>query len=381
MSWFTSLWSKSRQASPPQEQEVREVLKQLSILQAPVGRDSIHSLNISGNKVHIKLQSKPIVPRARLERACIEAIQSLPSHPEVTVDLDMIELKKTSPTASSSPSKKTAPQTNHNLSQISNIIAVASGKGGVGKSTTTVGLAFALKAQGYKVGIVDSDIYGPSIPTMMTLEVGASMDGEEIIPAKSSGISVISMAMFAQPAAAQIMRGPMAGNMVRQFLTQVQWGQLDYLLIDYPPGTGDIQLTISQTLPLTGAVMVTTPQQVAISDVQRAMDMFKTLKVPLLGILTTMSSFVCDGCDKHHKIFSGPGGEDIAKDNHMEFLGNIPIDPQIAQSGDSGSPVGLEHPESPTSKAYLDIAQSVVQQARLAAPPVDGLQSFSLTWS
>jgi ATP-binding protein involved in chromosome partitioning len=201
------------------------------------------------------------------------------------------------------------------------------------------------------------------------------------VPPQADGIKVISVGMFADTGSATILRGPMAGNVVKQFLTQVQWGELDYLVIDYPPGTGDIQLTISQTAPVTGAVIVTTPQEVSLIDVRKAMSMFKTLKVPVLGVIETMSYFVCDQCDKKHMIFRSGGGERLARESGVSLLGTIPIDPRVAVGGDEGRPHVQAFPDAPASQAYIAAAGAAAQQLSiLNAQAANVLNQFAVEW-
>lgn len=268
------------------------------------------------------------------------------------------------------------------LGQVRNIVAVASGKGGVGKSTTAVNLAFALAQAGAKVGIMDADIYGPSVQLMTKAEQPTEMVGNLIEPTEVSGIKVISIAMFAQAGQAALMRGPMAAQVIKQFLTQVAWGELDYLLIDYPPGTGDIQLTLSQIAPITGAVVVTTPQEVALLDVRKAVSMFNTLRVPILGVVETMSYFICDGCEKKHHIFRTGGGERLAAEHGVPLLGAIPIDPRVADTGDTGTPIVAAHTDSTVSQAYRDAAGKVAAQLSILnnATGGDALNYFTLEW-
>jgi ATP-binding protein involved in chromosome partitioning len=269
------------------------------------------------------------------------------------------------------------------LRGVKNIIAVASGKGGVGKSTTAVNLAFALRQTGAKVGLLDADVYGPSIPKMIKIDTKASVgEGSNIIvPPESDGIKIISVGMFNDGDKAAILRGPMAAGLIKQFLTQVAWGDLDYLIIDYPPGTGDIQLTISQTAPITGAVIVTTPQEVSLLDVRKAISMFKTLKVPVLGVIETMSYFICDGCDKKHYLFNQGGGERLVREFGVPLLAGIPVDPMVSKGGDEGTPHVRTHPDSITAKSYKEAAGSVAQQIAILSSTDDGgLSSFALTW-
>lgn len=268
------------------------------------------------------------------------------------------------------------------LEGVKNILAVASGKGGVGKSTTAVNIAVALSKMGHKVGVLDADIYGPSIPTMMSISKPPEQgEGNRVIPAEGCGVKIMSMAFFMPKDRAAILRGPMVSGYVSQFMANCDWGALDYLVIDYPPGTGDIQLTLSQQCPITGAVVVTTPQEISLVDVRRAVAMFETTRVPVLGVAETMSYFICDQCDKKHFIFRSGGGERMAAHAGVPFLGGVPIDPRVTQGGDEGDPIIMSHPDSPAAKAYTAIAQDVVDQvALLNMEQGTYLESFSLQW-
>jgi ATP-binding protein involved in chromosome partitioning len=283
-------------------------------------------------------------------------------------------------TAPAQPKKQDALSSPAGLSGVKNIIAVAAGKGGVGKSTVAVNLAYSLKKTGAKVGILDADIYGPSIPTMVKVDVPPASEGNTIIPPQAFGIKFVSIAMFAQASQANILRGPMAGNVAKQFLTQVDWGELDYLIIDYPPGTGDIQLTISQTASITGAILVTTPQELALLDVRKAVSMFKTMKVPVLGVVETMSYFQVPGQEEKHYLFGKGGGEKLARENGISLLGEIPILPIIAQGGDTGEPFCLKEPESESALAFIDIATKTAKQLAILNDNDGALNHFSLEW-
>jgi ATP-binding protein involved in chromosome partitioning len=245
---------------------------------------------------------------------------------------------------------------------VKHIIAVSSGKGGVGKSTVTVNMAVALKQEGFAVGIMDADIYGPNIPMMIGVTKEPVKEGEKITPAEGQGVKVISMGFFVPEDTPVVWRGPMVHSAIQQFFRDVVWGELDYLLIDLPPGTGDVPLTLSQLVPLTGAITVTTPQEVALSDVRKGMTMFKKVNVPLLGIVENMSYFVCGHCGERSEIFSYGGGEQAAKKFEIPFLGRVPLDPAIREGGDQGSPIVVKDPDSPQTQAFLQIVRTLVSQ-------------------
>ncbi len=270
---------------------------------------------------------------------------------------------------------------NPSIKDIKNIVAVASGKGGVGKSTSAVNIAFALAQTGAKVGLLDADIYGPSVPLMTGATKPTKGHLNMVEPPQVEGIKIISVSMFSGSNSANILRGPMAANVIKQFLSQVHWGELDYLIIDYPPGTGDIQLTLSQIVPIDAAVVVTTPQEVALIDVRKAVSMFDTLKVPVAGVIETMSYFICDGCDKKHYIFSDGGGEKTAENYGVPYLGGVPIDPKVVAGADSGKPVVKYQPDSIGAGAYIEIAGNVVRQiAILQNLEGQALNNFNLKW-
>ena len=256
-------------------------------------------------------------------------------------------------------------------------LAVSSGKGGVGKSTVAVTLAVALRQSGAAVGLLDADIYGPNIPMMMGVTKPPEQRDGKIIPAENHGVKLISMGFFVPEETAVVWRGPMVHTAIQQFFRDVLWGDLDYLLIDLPPGTGDAQLTLTQLVPLRGAITVTTPQNVALYDVRKGIMMFQKVNVPLLGLSENMSHFVCGHCGEKTEIFSYGGGERAAQAMGIPFLGRIPIDPAIRTGGDSGLPIVVGHPDSPQSQAFLDIARKIREEVEEAkpttAPPLESL--------
>lgn len=237
---------------------------------------------------------------------------------------------------------------------VKNVVAVASGKGGVGKSTVATNLALALQALGRRVGLLDADIYGPSIPIMMGVHEVFDPNTTQF-PLDRYGLKLMSMGFLVKPETAMIWRGPMIHKYLTMFLTQINWGELDYLVIDLPPGTGDAQLTLTQTAPLSGAVIVTTPQDVSLIDARKGLEMFKQVRVPVLGIVENMSYFAgADG--KRYQIFGHGGGQKLAQEAGVPFLGEIPIDPRVAECGDHGDPIVHKHADSPIAKTYLDLA-------------------------
>ncbi len=267
------------------------------------------------------------------------------------------------------------------LDQVRHLIAVGSGKGGVGKSTVALNLALALAQDGHKVGIVDADVHGPSLQQMTHTGRPTMTDDDLLVPPEYEGVKVMSIGMFAAPGQAQLMRGPMVTQVIRQFLTQVVWGELDYLIIDLPPGTGDIHLTLAQMVPLSGAVLVTTPQEVSLIDVRKAVHMFKTVNVPVLGIVENMSYFICDGCEKKHYVFRQGGGKKLAAEAQIPLLAELPLDPRVADSGDEGVAFVVRNPSSIVGQAYQEMAQQVKNQQALLQRDNDGaLGYFLLEW-
>ena len=242
------------------------------------------------------------------------------------------------------------------LDSIANIIAVGSGKGGVGKSTTAVNLALALQREGARVGLLDADIYGPSIPSMLGVKGQPSTDGEHIIPKEAHGLKVMSIGFLVAEDTAMIWRGPMVTSALQQLLGDTLWGPLDYLIIDLPPGTGDIQLTLAQKIPVAGAVIVTTPQDIALLDARRAVHMFRKVDVPILGVVENMSTHICTACGHEEAIFGHGGGEAMAKDFEIPLLGQLPLTMEIRSSLDAGQPTMTQNLDSPIAKSYRSLA-------------------------
>jgi len=251
---------------------------------------------------------------------------------------------------------------------IRNILAVGAGKGGVGKSTTAVNLAVALRATGARVGLMDTDVYGPNIPQMLGItEQPEVSEDKKMIPPEAHGIKVISMGMLVPPDQPVIWRGPMLHGAVQQFMRDVVWGELDYLVVDLPPGTGDVSLSMAQSVPVAGAVVVTTPQGVSVSDVRKAVGMFRQLNIPVLGVMENMSYFVCGHCQERTEIFGHGGGAAMAKDMGIPFLGEVPIDTRVRSGGDTGKPIVAEAPDSPAARAFVEVAGKVAAQLSIQA--------------
>ena len=248
-----------------------------------------------------------------------------------------------------------------NLSDVQRIIAISSGKGGVGKSPVSVNLALALAKTGVKVGLMDGDVYGPSVPRMLDGFDKPLEKNGKLQPIEMYGIKMMSMGLLLDEGSPVIWRGPMATKLIQTFLMQVEWGKLDYLLIDLPPGTGDVQLTLTQAAPLLGAVVVTTPQKVAVDVTMRGIKMFEEVRVPILGVIENMSGFVCGHCDKETEVFQKGGGEETAKRLGFSFLGRVPLDPRLAMAGDAGRPVvDLEKESPPSATAFQSIVDRLV---------------------
>jgi ATP-binding protein involved in chromosome partitioning len=261
------------------------------------------------------------------------------------------------------PPRHREPARRADIPGVKKIIAVASGKGGVGKSTVAVNLALALQARGNKVGILDADVYGPSVPLLLGItESTAGSDGDRIQPMQAHGIAAISMGLFLHRGQPVIWRGPMINKLLTQFFRDVDWGELDYLVLDLPPGTGDAQLTIAQQAPLAGGVIVTTPQDVALLDVQRGIEMFHQVGAPVLGVVENMSFHICPDCGHRSEIFGHGGGERMAAKSEIAFLGEIPLARTIRETSDQGQPIVVSAPDSEHARAFARVAERVEQE-------------------
>ncbi len=249
---------------------------------------------------------------------------------------------------------------------IRNVLAVGAGKGGVGKTTTAVNLAVALALEGARVGLLDGDVYGPNVPQMLGLHASPEVtDAQKLVPPEAFGVKVVSMGMLMAPDQAVIWRGPMLHSALKQFLHDVVWGELDYLVVDLPPGTGDVSLSMAQTVPVAGAVLVTTPQSVSVSDVRKAVTMFRQLRIPILGVIENMSHFVCGHCGTRTEIFGHGGGQKMAEEMKIPFLGEVPIDTTVRSGGDAGRPIVVAEPEAPAARAFRDVARRAAAQVSI----------------
>ncbi len=315
----------------------------------------VKQLKICGGAIGFDVElTTPACPvKDLLKQQAHDVVAAIPGVTAVNVNMTAQTLGRAAPASDA-------------LKGVKNVLAIASGKGGVGKSTATVNLALALAATGAKVGILDADIYGPSIPQMLgTIErPQANADGRAI-PPQAFGIKIMSVAMLIGEDAPAIWRGPIASRMLQQFLGAVEWGELDYLLMDLPPGTGDVQLTLAQSAPINGAVIVTTPQDVALKIARRGLRMFQTVNVPILGIIENMAGFICSNCNTVHNIFSTGGGERTAKDMAVPFLGSVPLDARMVEAGDMGKPLVSLDRESPGAKAFMKIAKTLAAQVSI----------------
>ena len=259
---------------------------------------------------------------------------------------------------------------------VKNVIAVGSGKGGVGKSTVASNLAVALRNSGAAVGLVDSDVYGPNIPTMMGAQGTPYGEDNKIIPLEAHGIKLMSIGFLLPPDKPVIWRGPMIAGTLKQFLYDVAWGELDYLVVDLPPGTGDAPLTLVQSIPITGAVLVTTPQDVAIEDVTKAATMFSTLSVTILGVVENMSFFICPHCGERTEVFEHGGGARLAEKLGVPFMGELPLDPKVRLGGGQGIPLMVAEPESALGRVFNDVAEAIAGQVSVAAVAALGSLPF-----
>jgi len=346
------------------EERVLEVLRNVKfpgLSRDIVSFGFVKDLAIGGGNVSFRLEVQTSSPRAaeEIQRDATERLRSLPGVNAVTIRLDVREPGPAPPRGAVGVPPADAAL----LADVRFKIAVASGKGGVGKSTVAANLALALSRLGSTVGLMDSDIYGPSQQMMMGIDEKPFLnEGNQIVPIERFGVRVMSLGFLMDVDQPVIWRGPMVMKAVEQFLQDVSWGKLDFLVVDLPPGTGDAQLTLTQKIHLSGAVIVTTPQDVALIDARKGLAMFQKVNVPVLGIVENMSYFVCRKCGHREEIFKHGGGERTASTLNVPFLGAIPLDPAVAIGGDAGVPIVAAEPESPVTHAFLRIAETIQQR-------------------
>ena len=318
----------------------------------------IKDLKIDGGNVSFRIVlTTPACPvKEEMEGAAKELVSALPGVQSVSVKMDA-EVPK----GRGIGEKVTVPG-------VRNIIAVSSGKGGVGKSTVAVNVAVSLALDGARVGLMDADVYGPNVPIMLgASEARPEVDVNKLIPIEAFGVRIMSMAFLQPGDKPMIVRGPILHGLVKQFLSDVKWGELDYLIVDMPPGTGDVQLSLAQLVPVQGAVLVTTPQDVAIADVRRALRMFETVAVPVLGVVENMSYFIAPDTGNRYDIFGEGGGEKLAAMYGVPFLGSIPLGIGVREGGDKGVPIVVSQPESPQAIAFRRVAEEVARQVSIEA--------------
>ncbi len=339
---------------PVQDPELQKSLVELNM---------IRNVQIKGGTVSFTLVlTTPACPlREFIVEDCKKALLGLPGVETVKVDV-----------TAETPQQKSLPD-RQSVNQVKNIVAISSGKGGVGKSTVAVNVAVALAQSGAKVGLLDADIYGPNAPTMLGLTAAAikvetTAQGDVLEPAFNYGVKMVSMGFLIDPDQPVVWRGPMLNGIIRQFLYQVNWGELDYLVVDMPPGTGDAQLTLTQSVPMAGAVIVTTPQTVSLLDARRGLKMFQQMGVKVLGIVENMSYFIPpDQPDRRYDLFGSGGGEKTANELQIPLLGCVPLEIALREGGDQGIPIVIAHPESASAQALTAIAQQIAAKISIAA--------------
>src|ERR687889_158806 len=318
----------------------------------------IKDLKIEGGAVSFRVVlTTPACPlREQLEGQAREVVAELPGVTSVDVTMD------------AEVPKGRGLGEKLQMQGVRTIVAVSSGKGGVGKSTVAVNLAVSLARDGARVGLLDADVYGPNVPLMLgAADARPTVNVNKLVPLQAHGIRLMSMAVLKPGDEPMIVRGPILHGLVRQFLQDVEWGELDYLIVDMPPGTGDVQLSLAQLVPVQGAVLVTTPQEVALADVRRALRMFETVNVPVLGVVENMSYFIAPDTGARYNIFGEGGGQRLSDEYGVPFLGAIPLGMQVREGGDKGVPVVVSDPDSPQSRAFRSVAEEVARQVSIEA--------------
>ena len=343
------------------EQSVLDALRQIKdpdLHKDIVTLGFIKDLQIEGGNVSFRIVlTTPACPvKEEMEGAAHEVVGAIPGVTAVNVKMDA-EVPK----GRGIGDKVTMPG-------VRNIVAVSSGKGGVGKSTIAVNLSVALALDGARVGLMDMDVYGPNVPLMLGVgEAKPEIEDGRLLPVEAYGVKLMSMAILQPGDKPMIVRGPILHGLVKQFLTDVKWGELDYLIVDMPPGTGDVQLSLAQLVPVQGAVLVTTPQEVAVMDVRRALRMFETVAVPVLGVVENMSYFIAPDTGMRYNIFGEGGGQKLAEQYGVPFLGAVPLGLEVREGGDKGVPVVVSQPDSPQAAAFRKVAEEVARQVSIEA--------------
>jgi ATP-binding protein involved in chromosome partitioning len=374
--WIGALWREQRAAQPGQGRRLSldsylkamsvtesQILDALRFVQDPdLHRDIVtlgfvKEVAIEGGRVSFKIElTTPACPvKDMLHDQAKEAVLAIEGVQEAAIEMTaQVRSRQT--------------QQEDLIPGVRQVIAVASGKGGVGKSTVTVNLALALAQQGARVGLMDADVYGPSIPLMMGCSTERPLTQEnKIIPIERFGVKMMSMGFLLEEGQAVLWRGPMVAGTVRQLLADVKWGDLDYLLVDLPPGTGDAPMSLAQLVPLSGVVLVTTPHSVAANIAGKAAALFKRLNSPLLGVAENMGTYICPDCGSESRIFSGMTGEDLSRSLGIPFLGTVPLDPKVSESAERGLPSMIAYPERPQAQAFRDLAGRLAQQTSIRA--------------
>jgi ATP-binding protein involved in chromosome partitioning len=340
------------------------VLDALRVVQDPdlhkdiVALGFVKRLTIEGGRVAFAIElTTPACPvKDKLRDEAVAAVRRLAGVTDVAVEMTASVRSARAPDAGRAP-----------IAGIRNIVAVGAGKGGVGKTTVSVNLAVALARLGGRVGLLDGDVYGPNVPIMLGVKTKLGPSGDKIAPASKYGIDVVSMGFVADDDTPVIWRGPMLHGVVQQFLREVRWPELDYLIVDMPPGTGDVALSLSQSVPVSGAIVVTTPQTVSLADTRRAVLMYRKLGIPTLGLVENMSHFVCPGCSRESDLFGKGGGERLAEELEVPFLGRIPLYEPVRVGGDRGVPIVIAEPESPAAQALRSVAEQAAAQVSIAS--------------
>lgn len=319
----------------------------------------VHQVKAVAGAVAVDLQMSTHNPAAgeKVREEVERTLRSLPGVEKVTVNLHVVK-----PPGREEAAQKAVSQDANLIPGVRHVVAVASGKGGVGKSTVAANVAVALAQAGHSVGLLDADIYGPSVPTMFGITDKPRVTGNRIDPFVKHGVKIMSLGFIVETDTPVIWRGPMVMRAIEQMLGDVEWGDLDYMILDLPPGTGDAQLTVTQRIPLAGAVIVTTPQDVALIDARKGLAMFRKVNVPVIGIIENMSTFVCPHCGETTDIFKKDGGKQTAALLGTAFLGSIPLDPKIVLGGDAGVPITVAEPGGPHAEAFRKVAAAVVEE-------------------